>query len=344
MIDTGCSTNIINLATYQYLKRSTKIQLKTTKVSLVTYGATKESTNLKTLGTIHCLAESNDRLAEDVLFVVNTTAINLIGENLALRLNLLTLNVHLVSTKEVPVATQTYNYKNKIPKHLHSHVQKYKKVFQGIGRFNGDKIKLHINKTIKPVAQKPRRVPFNLRQKVEQELETLRKEDIIEDIQGEPTPWISPIVIVPKKYDADQVRLCIDMRQANKAIERMRYPLPSFEDLIHDLNGSKLFCKLDMNKAFLQFELDEDSRYITTFASHEGLHRFKRLNFGTTSASEELQMKIEQILHGIPNCRNIGDDIILYGTNAAELDKEFISVLKRFAEYNLTLNIQKCEF
>ena len=145
LIDTGCSTNIINFATYQYLKRSTKIQLKT-KVSLVTYGATKESTNLKTLGTIRCLAESNDRLAEDVFFVVNTTAVNLIGGNLALRLNLLTLNVHLVSTKEVPVATKTYNYKNKIPKHLHSHVQKYKKVFQGIGRFNGDKIKLHINK------------------------------------------------------------------------------------------------------------------------------------------------------------------------------------------------------
>ena len=73
LIDTGCSTNIINLATYQYLKRSTKIQLKTTKVSLVTYGATKESTNLKTLGTIRCLVESNNRLAEDVFFVVNTT-------------------------------------------------------------------------------------------------------------------------------------------------------------------------------------------------------------------------------------------------------------------------------
>ena len=33
LIDAGCSTNIINLATYQYLKRATKIQLKTTKVS-----------------------------------------------------------------------------------------------------------------------------------------------------------------------------------------------------------------------------------------------------------------------------------------------------------------------
>ena len=91
-----------------------------------------------------------------------------------------------------------------------------------------------------------------------------------------------------------------------------------------------------MNKAVLQFELDEDSQYITTFASDEVFLRFKRLNFGTTSASEELQIKIEQVSHGIRNCNNIAD--ILYGTVA------FISLLERFSEYNSTLNIQKCEF
>ena len=62
-----------------------------------------------------------------------------------------------------------------------------------------------------------------------------------------------------------------------------------------------------MNKAVLQFELDEDSRYITTFASDEVLLRFKRLNFGTTSASEDIQIKTEQVLHGIRNCKHIAD-------------------------------------
>ena len=44
------------------------------------------------------------------------------------------------------------------------------------------------------------------------------------------------------------------MREANKAIERTRYPSPSLEDLINILQGSKIYCKLDMNNAFLQFE------------------------------------------------------------------------------------------
>ena len=46
------------------------------------------------------------------------------------------------------------------------------------------------------------------------------------------------------------------MRDANKAIERTRYPSPSLEDLINILQGSKIYCKLDMNNAFLRFELD----------------------------------------------------------------------------------------
>ena len=51
-----------------------------------------------------------------------------------------------------------------------------------------------------------------------------------------------------------------------------------------------------MNNAFLQFEFDSAWREITTFTTHEGLHRFKRLNFGTNAESELLQRKMEEIL------------------------------------------------
>ena len=125
------------------------------------------------------------------------------------------------------------------------------------------------------MAQKVRRIPYKMREKVSNEQEMLRKQDITEGVKDEPTPCISPIVVVPKNYDKTKIRLCIDMREANKAIERTRYPSPSLEDLISILQGSKIYCKLDMNNTFLQFELDSASREITTFTTHEGLHRFK---------------------------------------------------------------------
>ena len=89
------------------------------------------------------------------------------------------------------------------------------------------------------------------------------------------------------------------MRETNKAIENTS---PSLEDLINILQGSKIYSKLDMNNAILQFELDSASREITTFTTHEVLHRFKRLNLGTNAASEILQRKMDEILGNITNC------------------------------------------
>lgn len=101
-----------------------------------------------------------------------------------------------------------------------------------------------------------------------------------------PTPWVSPIVVTPKANRPDDIRICGDMRQPNKAIKRERHLTPTVDDIIHDINGAKLFSKLDLNKGYHQIELHTDSRYITTFTTQTGLWRYKRLSFGINSAAE----------------------------------------------------------
>ena len=132
-------------------------------------------------------------------------------------------------------------------------------------------------------------------------------EGIIEKVHG-PTPWVSPLVLVPKPKNSDKVRLFVDMRVANQAIETERHITPTIDDLIHDLNGATVFSKLDLNQGYHQLEFALESRYITTFSTHKGLRRYTRLPFGVTSA-------IQQILEGIPGARNISDDIIIYGSD-----------------------------
>ena len=84
----------------------------------------------------------------------------------------------------------------------------------------------------------------------------LMKQDIMDYVKVKPTPWISPIVVVPKNHDKTKKRLSIDIREANKAIERTCNPSSLLEDLINILQEIKIYFKLDMNNAFLQFELD----------------------------------------------------------------------------------------
>lgn len=67
-----------------------------------------------------------------------------------------------------------------------------------MGKISGGTINLHIDSSVTPVAQQHHRIPFHVRKDVETELQYLHELDVIEEATG-PTPWVSPIVVVPKK-------------------------------------------------------------------------------------------------------------------------------------------------
>ena len=124
---------------------------------------------------------------------------------------------------------------------------KYPKVFEGIGKLRDFQLKLHANPNVPPVAQKLRRVPFALCEKVTAKIGELLKEDIIEKVEG-PTTWASPVVVAPKQ--SGEIRLYVDMRCANEAIIRERLPIPTIDEVLEELNGSTVFSKLDLRCGF----------------------------------------------------------------------------------------------
>ena len=140
-------------------------------------------------------------------------------------------------------------------------VKKFPKVFEGVGKLKNKQIELVIDQEVQPVAQQQRRIPFHLRDKVEKQLRQLEQQDIIERVpEDEKTDWVSPIVCVPKKND--EIRIYVDMRAANRAIKRVRHPIPTVDDVALDLNGAEVFSKLDLSEAFHQLELSPASRNI----------------------------------------------------------------------------------
>lgn len=159
--------------------------------------------------------------------------------------------------------------------------------------------------------------------RLENELIRLEKLDIIEKVDG-PTPWVSPIVLVPKKNR--KVRLRVDMRRPNAAIERVRRVTPTIDDIISAVNGSKVFSKLDLNEGHYQLELDCASRFIIKLSTHVGLRQYKRLSFGINSAAEVFQDEIRQVLINISNLMNVSDDILVYAKSREEHD----IVLKKY--------------
>ena len=152
----------------------------------------------------------------------------------------------------------------------------------------------------------------------------LIEKDIIEVVPG-PTTLASPIGVSPKT--SGDIRLCVDMRVANTAIQRERLPIPTVDEVLEDLNGSAVFTKLDFNWGFHQIELAESSRDVTTLCTQDGLYRYKRLSFGVNAAPKKFQHIIRQVLADCPGTVNIADDIVVHGRTTEEHDCRLLKVL-----------------
>ena len=262
-------------------------------------------------------------------FVVKGVSESLLSFSTAKELRLIDINV-------------AYNVKTSVS--VEDVVDSYSDRFEGLGKLTDAKCKLHVDENVQPVAQPHRRIPFQVRKKVEAELERLQKLDVIERVSDTPTPWVSPITVVKKPKSKDEIRLCIDMRAPNQAIQRERHVTPTLDDILASLNGSTVFSKLDLKNGYHQVELDEDSRFLTVFSAHNGLWRFKRLNFGVNSAAEQFQNLIQSALAGLPGVINISDDILVFGKDPEEHKERLRNCLQRLREKNLTVNRKKCEF
>ena len=318
--DSGCKQNIINESTYQKINQMKNTPLMHTNIKLFPYCS---DTPLPIIGKIHAQIETPELVTEGIVFVVRgSKANNLLGLHTGRELKLLQVNT--------------------ITEHADI-IQQFPEVTKGIGKLKDVLVKVHIDETVPPVAQTNRRTPFHLREKIEDKLKELQDNDIIEDATG-PTPWVSPIVATPKPKNPDDIRLCIDMRQANEAIKREHHDTPTVDQLIAELTDSKVFSKLDLKSGYHQLEIHPDSRYITTFATSLGLKRYKRLNFGICSASEIFQNTIRQAIAGIPGVINISDDILVHAPTQEEHDKRLKALLERLREKGLTVSLEKCEF
>ena len=321
MIDSGSTCNIIDKDTWDTLKQSgVKCKSQKSVGNIYAYGST---TPLKTLGKFQTTVAHCGSITEAEFVALDGTGRSLLGCQTARQLGVLLIG------PEVNYLTEA-DIKKKFPE-----------CFQGFGKLKDFQLEIHIDPSVRPVAHSPRRIPFGLRKKVEDKLAELVDGDIIEKAEG-PAPSVSPVCIVPKP--TGEIRLFVDMRRANEAIQRERHPIPTIDEVLLNMNQSTVFSKLDLKWGFHQIELAEGSRGITTFVTHSGLYRYKRLMFGITSAPEVYQHIIQQILQGYEGVQNFADDIIVHGPTTEVHDQRLIKVLERLQEKGLTLNPDKCEF
>ena len=164
--------------------------------------------------------------------------------------------------------------------------------------------------------QKQRRVSIPLKEKFDQILDRWQSLNIIEDVGDEPTDWCSKVVVTPK--DSENIRARLDTTDINKYVKRTRRTIPTLQELESRLNGAKYFSHLYMNDGYMQLELAEESRKLTTFYTHGRLNHFKTLHLRVNSAVEIINERVCKVVSLEPNAISIYDNILIFGATQVE--------------------------
>lgn len=137
---------------------------------------------------------------------------------------------------------------------LASVISQYKSVFDGLGEFPNVH-HIHLKGDAIPHIQPPRRVPKALHERLKLKLEQLENQGIIEKIE-KPTDWLNPLVIVEKKNG--DLRLCLDPKFLNQAIQREHFLIPTAEEIAVKLSHKEYFTVLDMKDGYFQVKIDDE--------------------------------------------------------------------------------------
>ncbi|XP_058449163.1 uncharacterized protein LOC131429133 [Malaya genurostris] len=216
------------------------------------------------------------------------------------------------------------------------HVDTHLKPFP---KFPGILVKLAIDQAVPPKKVAYLRIPAAMEKRVDDKIQEMLQTDVIERVIESPD-WISPMVIVPK--GKDDIRICINMKHPNEAIQREHYPLPVIDTFLNRLRGAKFYSRLDITSAYHHVELHPESRGVTTFMTGKGLMRFKRLMFGINCAPEIFQRIMVEMLAGAEGVIVYIDDIVVAGRTKEEHDKRLVHVLGILKRNNAMLNERKC--
>ena len=150
-------------------------------------------------------------------------------------------------------------------------LSQYSGCFEGIGHFPGDPYKFHLKPDHKPARYAPRQVPVHLEAAFKEEIESLVKQGILEEVK-EHTDWVNSYVIVekdtgnhhsPNHTVKKKLRICLDSRDLNEALERQPYHTRSVDEIHSQITRYDCFYRSRLQERLL--DGSSSSRFQETY-------------------------------------------------------------------------------
>lgn len=181
---------------------------------LIAYGGEE----IPTAGFATFTCHSSERAYNLSFYVVKRNVQPLIGLPDCLQMKLVSFSkeIHHVTTDEV----------SSFASQIHS---EYPDLFKDeIGKLPVT-YSMKLDPTVHPVVKPARKIPAAMQCRVEAELQRMVHMGVLTAV-SEPTEWVSSKVATHKK-NSEEIRICIDPRDLNKALLRPHHPMHTVEEV-----------------------------------------------------------------------------------------------------------------
>ena len=163
-------------------------------------------------------------------------------------------------------------------------------------------------------------------------------------IRRSSSTWSSPLHMVEKKTPGTW-RPYGDYRRLNDATTHDRYPVPHMQDFTAQLEGKKIFSKIDLVRGYNQIPVAAVDIPKTAVITPFGLFEFLRMLFGLRNAAQAFQRLMDQVCRGLEEFLFVYlDDILIASCDAKQHRRHLRLLFKRLAEHGLVINVAKCKF
>lgn len=192
-----------------------------------------------------------------------------------------------------------------------------------------------------PVSRTPYRLaPAELKELKEQ-LEDLLVRNFI---RPSSSPWGAPVLFVKKKDGT--LRLCIDYRGLNRLTIKNKYPLPLIDELFDQLQGARVFSKLDLRQGYYQLRINDEDIPKTAFNTRYGHYEFVVMPFGLTNAPAAFMDLMHRVFRPYLDKFVVIfiDDILVYSKDEETHEQHLKMVLSVLRDNQLYAKFSKCEF
>ena len=152
------------------------------------------------------------------------------------------------------------------------------------------------------------------------------------------------MLLVEKKDKS--LRMVVDYRALNEVTIKNKYPLPMINDLFDQLQGAKVFSKIDLRSGYHQLKIREKDIPKTAFTTRYGLYEYTVMSFGLTNAPAYFMSMMNKVFMEYLEKFVVVfiDDIMVYSKNEEEHKEHLRLVLEKLREHQLYAKFSKCEF